>query len=57
MEVYCRLFEAAISTDELETFNATTHIELNKSYAHGNDEYGAKRFQAMWLIMSADSGR
>ena len=29
-EAYCRRFEAAISTDELEKCNATTHIDIIK---------------------------
>ena len=53
-EAYYRRFEAAISTAELETCNATTHIELNKAYADGDDKYGTKRFQSICLIMSAD---
>ena len=52
-EAYYRLFEAAISTAELENFNATTNIEINKAYADGDDKYGTKRFQAMRLIMYA----
>ena len=56
-EAYCRQFEAAISTAELAKCNATTNIELNKSYADGDDEDGTKRFQAMCIIMSADSDR
>ena len=56
-ESYYRLFEADISTDELENFNATTHMELNKAYTGGEDEDGTKRFQSICLIMSADSGR
>ena len=36
-EVYNRIFEAAISRAELENCNATTHMELNKAYANGND--------------------
>ena len=53
-EVYYRKFEADISTAKLEKFNATTHIELNKAYVYGEDEYETKRFHAMCLIMSAD---
>ena len=34
-EDYYRIFEAAISTSELEKCNATSHIELNKAYANG----------------------
>ena len=56
-EAYCRRFEAAISTAELEKCNTTTHIELNKAYADGDDEDGTKRFQEMCLIMSADLER
>ena len=40
---------------ELEKVNATTNMELNKAYVDGDDEYGTKRFQAMYLIMSAES--
>ena len=47
----------AISTAEQAKCNATTHIEVNKSYAYGDDEDGTKRFQEMCLIMSADSDR
>ena len=54
-EAYYRQFEAAISTSELAKCNATTHIELNKAYVDGYDEDGTNRFQAMCLIMSADS--
>ena len=52
-EAYYRISEADISTAELENFNATTHMELNKSYANGNNRDGTKRFQAMCLIMSS----
>ena len=51
------IFEAAISTADLEKCNTTTHMELNKSYANGDDEDGTNRFQEMCLIMSADSDR
>ena len=44
-EAYYRIFEAAISTAELEKFNVITHMELNKVYANGEDEYITKRFQ------------
>ena len=54
-EEYYRQFEAAVSTSELEKCNATTYIELNKTYADGDDEVGNKRFQSMCLIISADS--
>ena len=54
-EANYRQFEATISTVELEKWNATTHIELNKAYANGDNEYVTKMFQAMCLIMSADS--
>ena len=40
---------------EMEKCNATTHKELNKDYASWYDKYGTKRFQAMSLILSADS--
>ena len=56
-EAYCRRFEESISTAGLENFNATTHTELNKAYADGDDEYGTKRFQEMCLIMLADLDR
>ena len=36
---------------ELEKCNTTTHIELNKAYADGDDEDGTKRFQETCLIM------
>ena len=55
MEAYCRIFEASISTNDLEKWFATTHMGLNKSYANGEDEDGTKRFQAMCLIMSYGS--
>ena len=44
-EEYYRIFEAAISTADLEKFNVTTHMELSESYANGEDEYVTKRFQ------------
>ena len=53
-EVYHRIFEAEISIDVLENFNATTHMELNKSYVDGDDKYCTKRFRAMCLIMSSE---
>ena len=56
-EAYCRRFEAAISTDELANCNTTTHIESNTDYTDGDNEDGTKRFQAMCLIMYADSER
>ena len=56
-EAYHIQFEAAISAAELEKCNATTHIELNRSYADGDNEDDTKRFEAMCLIMSADLGR
>ena len=43
-EAYYRRFEAAISTAELEKCNTTTHIELNKAYADGDNEDVTKRF-------------
>ena len=54
-EAYYIRFEVAILTTELSNYNATTHIELNKAYAVGDDEDCTKRFQAMCLIMSAES--
>ena len=53
-EAYYRLFEADISTAELEKFNGTNHMELNKSYAYGDDEDGTKRSQEMCIIMYSD---
>ena len=44
-EAYYRIFEAAISTADLEKCNSTTHMKLNKSYAIGDNEYFTKRFQ------------
>ena len=44
-----------ISTGELEKSNATTHIELNKSYADVDNEDGTNRLQEMCIIVSADS--
>ena len=54
-EAYYRRFEASISMAEPEKCNPTTHIELNKSYADGDNEDGTKRFQAMYLILSSES--
>ena len=54
---YYRIFEASISTSDLEKCNATAHMELNKAYANGDDEDGPKRFQAMCIIMYSDSDR
>ena len=56
-EVYSRIFEAAISTDDLEKCNATTHMELNKAYADENDGDITKRFQALCLIVYSESDR
>ena len=53
-EAHCRKFEEAIATTELEKCNATTHIELNKDYADGDDEDVTKWLQAICLIISAD---
>ena len=53
IEAYYRVFEAAISMAEMEEYNATTHKELNKAYADGDDEDRTKSFQTMCLIMSA----
>ena len=53
-EYYIR-FEAAISTSEMAKWNETTHMELNKDYADGDDEDDTKRFQEICLIMSAES--
>ena len=55
MEAYYKIFEVTISTSELAKCNAKTHVELNKAYADGDNEYGTKRFQAICLIVSADS--
>ena len=54
-EAYNRIFEAEISTDDLEKCNATTQTEPNKAYADGDDEDGTKRFQEMCLIVSVES--
>ena len=54
MKSYYRIFEASISTADLEKCNATTHMELNKGYIDGDDEDSTKRFQAICIIMSAD---
>ena len=43
-EAYYIIFEATISTAELEKCNATTHMEPNKAYANGDNEFGTKRF-------------
>ena len=56
-EAYCRRFEATISMAELSKCNATTHIELNKSNANGDDKDGTKKFKEMCLTMTADSDR
>ena len=55
MEAYYRIFEAAISTADMEKCNATTNMELNKAYENGDNEDGTKSFQEMCLIMSSDS--
>ena len=39
---------------KLEKCNATTYMELNKTYMRGDEKYGTKKFQAMCLIISAD---
>ena len=56
-EAYYTKFEAAVSMAELAKCSATTHIQLNKSYADGDNEDGTKRSQEMSLIISADSDR
>ena len=33
-EAYYRIFEASVSTADMEKCNATTHMELNKAYAN-----------------------
>ena len=43
-EGYYRLFEADRSSSELEKCKSTTHMELNKAYADGDNEDGTKRF-------------
>ena len=53
-EAYYKIFEAAISMSHLGRFNSTTHMELNKAYANGDDEDVTKRIQAMCLILSAN---
>ena len=55
MEAYYIRFESSISTYELEKCNATTQMELNKSYANGYDKDVNNRFQAMCLIMYYES--
>ena len=47
MEAYYRRFESAISTAELAKFTATTHAELNITYAVGDGNDGNRRFQEM----------
>ena len=54
-EAYYRIFEAAISTADMENFNATTHMELYKAYSNVEDEDVTKRFQSMCIIISAES--
>ena len=51
MEAYYRIFEAAISKDELAKCNATTHMKLNKFYANLDNEV-IKRIHEMCLIVS-----
>ena len=50
-EAYHIIFEAAISTSDLEKCDATIHMELNKSYANVDYKYVTKRFQEMFIIM------
>ena len=57
IEAYYRIFEVVISMSDLEKCNTTTHMELNKAYATGDNEYGTKRFQEMCLIISSDPDR
>ena len=57
MEAYCRIFESAISTSDLEECKATSQMELNKAYENGDNEDGTKRLQEMFLIMYADSNQ
>ena len=44
-EAYYRIFEADISTDDLEKCSATTQMELNNVYENVDNEYATKRFQ------------
>ena len=53
-EAYYRRFEASVSMNELEKCNTTNHMELNKSYADGDDGDGTKRSQEMCIIMYSD---
>ena len=45
MEAYYRMFEASISTSEMEKSNTTTHMKLNKAYENGDNEDYTNRFQ------------
>ena len=56
-EAYYIRFEADISRAETAKCNATTHMELNKTYTGGDYEGVTKRFQAMCLSMYYDSER
>ena len=37
IEAYSRIFEASISTADMGKCKATTHMEINKAYANGDD--------------------
>ena len=54
MESYYRRFEAAITTAGLENFTATTHAELNRTYAGDDNDDITRRFQAMCLLALVD---
>ena len=56
-EVYYQRFEADISTYELAKFTTKKHVELNNTYPGGDNINSTKRFQAMCLLISADSER
>ena len=42
---------------DLEKYNATNYMEINKSYTNGDGEDWNKRLQEMCPIMSAESDR
>ena len=54
-KAYYQRFEAAISTSELEKCTPIPHVEINNTYAGGDNKNGTNRFQVMCLLMSADS--
>ena len=53
-EAYYRICETSISTADLTKCNTTTHMEINKSYANGDNGDGTKIFQEMCLTMSTN---